>query len=218
MSFPYYSACSNYAMVPFAYAPVYAGCAQTTYFDSGVPYASSQAVEVSFPCHSNIVGHLTGRNWSAIEDLISEYKVLFQSEDVSVTHDGCAFRVRLLPLPQCLQFWERELGQRIAVAHEGIEAQPIGAIIGKEGWWLRKTEKEQSVPCMIYNEDGLFFLKFASHVATAERLKALDNVRRKIMGRAAYFVQEFSDMESDTTNTSTDTVGVEHKVPGEPYD
>ena len=71
---------------------------------------------------------------------------------------------------------------------------------------------------MIYNEDDQFFIKFGTQVSVADRLRVLDDVRRKIMGRASYFQKEFCDKESHTTDSSADTIVMEAgPTPSEAY-
>lgn len=161
--------------------------------------------EIIFPCHPSVVGHLAGRKWKYIKDFCKAYEDLFNNETISITYDGCCFRVHVAHNIPGIHFISQEFGQRVFIANHGIHAEPAGAIIGKEGWWLRKTEEEQTVPCIIYHECGQFFLKFPISVTTQERLKVLDDVRRKIMGRVAYLHHELSDTESMSTTMSEES-------------
>lgn len=145
-----------------------------------------------FPCRPQAVGHLVGRRWSYIDDLCLKYKELFHNASISVTYDGTWFLVRVQGGPS-IQFVKHEFGKKVAIANDGIVAEPAGAIIGKHGWWLRKTEREQPVNCIIYHDEGVFYVKFPPHVTTKERICVLDNVRRKIIGRANYFAKQLSD-------------------------
>lgn len=145
-----------------------------------------------FLCRPQAVGHLVGRHWAYIDDLCARYAEQFHNATISVTYDGAWFLVRVQGGPS-IKFVEREFGKKVAIANDGIVAEPAGAIIGKDGWWLRKTEREQAVECIIYHEEGVFYVKFPPHVTTKDRFCVLDNVRRKIIGRANYFANEFSN-------------------------
>lgn len=145
-----------------------------------------------FLCRPQAVGHLVGRRWAYIDDLCTQYAKTFRNASISVTYDGAWFLVRVQGGPS-IKFVEREFGKKVAIANDGIVAEPAGAIIGKHGWWLRKTEREQNVDCIIYHEEGVFYVKFPPHVTTTDREHALDNVRRKIIGRANYFAKPLSD-------------------------
>ena len=175
--------------------------------------ASLEQVQLVFTCHPFVVGHLVGRKWSFVQQFCSEYKQKFM-HDISITYDGFAFYVRIIPFPPCVQFVVHEFGQRIYVANSGIQTNHAGAIIGKHGWWLRKTEQEQPVPCIIYHEDSKFYLKFPTHVSAQQRLDVLDNVRRKIMGRSQYFDFELADTYS---TLSVETVEIDGPTPSEAY-
>jgi len=164
---------------------------------------------LAFACHPLTVGHLAGRNWAFVTGLCKEYEERFDGRTISISYDGLAFRVRMLPYPEGMMFIHAELGQRIAVANQGIMVEPVGAIIGKGGWWLRKTEKEQVVPCMIYHEDRRFFVKFPWHVSTKARLDVLDDVRRKLVGRSVFMQRALSDTDSCSsvsTSSSLDSL------------
>jgi hypothetical protein len=175
--------------------------------------APLQEVELVFPCRSVAVGHLVGQKWTFVERLSSSFRENFH-QNISITYDGSTFRVRLIPFPPCVLFVVHEFGQRIFVANHGIYAQNAGAVIGKHGWWLRKTEQEQSVPCIVYHEEGLFYLKFPTTVLAQQRLDVLDNVRRKIVGRSEYLDRELSDTQS---TSSVDTIEQEGPTPSEAY-
>ena len=169
-----------------------------------LPFAHQ--TELVFPCQPEFVGHIVGRHWSFIQHLTIQYKQVSGHDNISITYDGEAFRARFDPHPYFAQLIMHELGQRVYVANQGIHADPIGSIIGKKGWWLRKTEQEQSVPCTIYNFKGKFHIKFPTHICASDRMNVLDNITRKIQGRCMYFKNHASDCESNSTNESTETV------------
>lgn len=159
--------------------------------------------EMVFPCFPGIVGQLAGRNWQYIKTLCADYRKMFV-QNISITYDGAFFRVHLSSYAPGTEFIVREFGQRVAMANLGIVAEPAGAIIGRGGWWLRKTEAEQDVVSTIYHEDGCFFVKFPWGVSTADRVVAMDDIRRKLMGRAQFMHKALSESASEST-VSPDT-------------
>ena len=161
-------------------------------------------MEILFPCYTGVVGQLAGRNWQYMKDFCVQFREQFEGKNISITYDGCFFRVHVSPYQDCVHFIHEELGRRIAIANQGIIAEPVGAIIGKKGWWLRKTEASQKIKCTIYHEDGCFFVKFPWNVSTVDRIEAMDDIRRKIVGRAKFLNKTFSESDSNSTVSSLD--------------
>ena len=163
---------------------------------TGSPVAGEHMTEVIFACYSGVVGQLAGRDWKYIKTLCEDYREMFGGRNVSITYDGAHFRVHLSSYAPGIEFIVHEFGQRVAMANLGIVAEPAGAIIGRGGWWLRKAESDQCVQCTIYHEDGCFFVKFPWSVSTASRIVAIDDIRRKLMGRAQFMNKTLSESAS----------------------
>lgn len=155
--------------------------------------------ELAFPCFAGTVGSIVGPKWSYVTSLCEMFSNSFPGSNMSVTYDGNQFLVHLPYDPEAAAFVYSTLGQRIQIAEEGIVAEPAGAIIGKGGWWLRKTEAECNVPCTIYHDNGKFYVKFPWNASNASRVEAMDNIRRKIIGRSLFMEETFSDAETMST-------------------
>lgn len=183
----------------YYYDPYSAG-----YVYTGTTYSTESMIELYFPSHSNVVGHIIGRDSAYLKQLVEEYSRHFGGRVISVTYDGSNFRVHLDNFQPGITFVLLDFARRVSLANEGIYAQPAGAIIGKGGWWLRKASESQSEKCTIYHEDGLFFVRFPWNVRATERVRVMDRIRRQIMGRAAYFQKSFQDTDSQS---SASTIG-----------
>ena len=156
-------------------------------------------IQVVFPCYTGVVGQLAGRDWQYIKTICADYRRMFDGRNISITYDGAFFRVHLSSYAPGIEFIANEFGQRVAIANTGILAEPAGAIIGRGGWWLRKTESEQSVKCTVYHESCHFFVKFPWSVSTADRMVTMDDIRRKLMGRVQFLNKTFSESDSEST-------------------
>lgn len=176
--------------------------------------AVEHMTEIVFPCYPGVVGQLAGRDWVYIKTLCKDYRNMFDARNISITYDGALFRVHISSYAPGIEFIANEFGQRVAMANVGVMAQPAGAIIGRRGWWLRKTESEQDVKCTIYHENGLFFVKFPWNVSTADRIVAMDDIRRKLSGRARFFQKTFSESESESTISSASVADIKDFLQG----
>lgn len=179
-------------------------------------YTADEAMtELVFPCYYGIVGQLAGRKWQYIKTLCEDYRRLFDERHISITYDGAFFRVHLSSYAPGIEFIANEFGQRVAIANTGIMAEPAGAIIGRGGWWLRKTEAEQPVKCTIYHEACHFFVKFPWSVSTADRIATMDDIRRKLMGRVQFMNKTFSQSGSESTISSDSVADIQDFLQGQ---
>ena len=164
----------------------------------GQDACGERMTEIIFPCYTGVVGQLAGRNWQYIKTLCEDYRRMFGGRNISITYDGTLFRVHIPSYAPGIEFIANEFGQRVAIANTGIRAEPAGAIIGRSGWWLRKTEAEQSVKCTIYHESCHFFVKFPWSVSTVDRIVVMDDIRRKLVGRVQFMNKTFYESESES--------------------
>ncbi len=181
-----------------------------------MPKAPVHMVEMFFPCFSGVVGQLIGAKGKYLEELRTEYRKRFEGRRMSVTYDGMNFRVHLEPHEEGMAFVALEFGRRVALANEGIIAEPAGAIIGKKGWWLKHLTKQvyetTGNKCTVYHEDGAFFVKFPWNVESDKRVEVMDIVRRKLVGRSTYLTKTFSESDSMSTRSSVESLTTEEDL------
>ena len=108
-----------------------------------VQYPSESMLELLFACHPGVVGHILGRDGIYLKELEKDFAARFNGRQISITYDGLNFRVHLSNFQAGITYIMLDFARRVSLANEGIYAQPAGAIIGKNGWWLQRVSESQ---------------------------------------------------------------------------
>jgi len=145
------------------------------------------------------VGALVGTRWSRVKKLSTDFQETFPGFAIDVSHDGDAFNVVMANFSDGVAFVTNTIGEEISLANHGIEIRPqfVGRMIGKGGHNLRDIEAGTGTQCMIYHEDGLFWLRFPCDTPVEARRNAMEYAKIRIF--------EYSDsLEERLTDTASE--------------
>ncbi len=160
---------------------------------------------LKFPCHSGTVGALVGTCWSRVKKLSADFREAFPGFDIDVSHDGNAFNVVMANFSDGVAFVTNTIGEEISLANHGIQIRPqfVGRMIGKGGHNLRDIEAGTGTQCMIYHEDGLFWLRFPCDTPVEARRNAMEYAKNRIFEYSDYLEERLTDTASEASYSST---------------
>ena len=162
-------------------------------------------VTLQFPSYPGVVGNIVGPKWARIRSLRSNFKDAFPGFDLTVKFDENSFLVRLPAISAAVEFVNTTLGVEIALANEPIQTNNncVGAVIGKKGCGLRAIESAAPCDCVVYYDEGAFFVKFPHATPTNSRVHCMAVVRHDIYGRSKWLEDHLG--LSDTASTASST-------------
>tara|TARA_B100001559_G_C16490198_1_gene618099 strand:- start:197 stop:937 length:741 start_codon:yes stop_codon:yes gene_type:complete len=162
---------------------------------------------LQFPSYPGVVGNIVGPKWARVCSLRSDFQDAFPGFDLTVEYDGNSFLVLLPAISSAIEFVNTSLGVEIALANEPIQTNNncIGAVIGKKGCGLRTIESAAPCDCVVYYDDGAFFVKFPYDTPTSSRVHCMAVVKQNIYGRSKWLEDRLglSDTASTVTASST---------------
>jgi len=160
-------------------------------------------VTLQFPSYHGVVGNIVGTKWARIRSLRSDFQDAFPGFDLTVKFDENSFLVRLPAISAAVEFVNTTLGVEIALANEPIKTNNncVGAVIGKKGCGLRTIESAAPCDCVVYYDDGAFFVKFPYDTPTSSRVHCMAIVKQNIYGRSKWLEDRLG--LSDTASTVT---------------
>jgi hypothetical protein len=132
--------------------------------------------------------------------LKKDFEQTFTGFTFSVEYNDGAFSFTLPAIPAAVFYLNTSIVVEIALANEAIRTNPefIGAVIGKGGKGLRTIEKRAGNNCIIYFDDGAFYVKFPCDTPTFERIVTMSFVREAVYGRADWLEERLSDISMET--------------------
>ena len=162
---------------------------------------------LEFPSFAGVTKDLVGPKWRRIQQLKADFQETFPGFDFTVKYDGNSFLFAMASIPEQIGFISNTFGIEVSIANDPIQTDPkyAGAVIGKRGKGLRDIEASLNHACLIYHDDGAFYVKFNYDMSTADRVKCMADVKQSIYGRASFLETRLSDAESVQSESTAST-------------
>lgn len=169
---------------------------------------------LEFPSFSGVTKDLVGPKWCRIRQLKADFQEMFPGFDFTVEYDGNSFLFVMASIPEQIGFISNTFGIEVSIANDPIQTDPkyAGAVIGKGGKGLRDIEDSLNNACLIYHDDGAFYVKFNCDMSTSERVSCMSEVKQSIFGRARFLEMRLSDAESVQSESTASTFSMASSI------
>jgi len=169
---------------------------------------------VEFPSFSGVTKDLVGPKWCRIKQLKADFQETFPGFDFTAKYDDNSFFFIMAPISEQIGFISNTFGIEVSIANDPIQTDPkyTGAVIGKGGKGLRDIEDSLNNACLIYHDEGAFYVKFNYDMSVSERVACMSEVKQSIFGRARFLEMRLSDAESVQSESTASTLSMASSI------
>ena len=169
---------------------------------------------IEFPSFPGVTKDLVGPNWCRIKQLRADFQETFPGFDFTVKYECNSFHFIMAGIHEQIGFISNTFGIEVSIANNPIQTDPkyAGAVIGKGGKGLRDIEASLSNACLIYHDEGAFYVKFNYDMSASERVSCMSEVKQSIFGRARFLEMRLSDTESVQSESTASTFSMASSI------